>query len=155
MAIIATIATAVPPYRMTCAEVKQAVRKVFPIAPHRLDAVLQLFDHAQVAQRYSVLPLEQLIRPRSLTERSRDYQEYAIALGGRVAAECLAQAHLRPDEIDLLITVSCTGYMIPSLDAYLVCIAGGTRGIGASCGAALCSRPFHITRRGRAGTTRA
>ena len=33
MATIASIATAVPPYRMTCAEVKQAVRKVFPIAP--------------------------------------------------------------------------------------------------------------------------
>jgi alkylresorcinol/alkylpyrone synthase len=120
MATIATIATAVPPYRMTCAEVKQAVRKVFPITPHRLDAVMQLFDHAQVAQRYSVLPLDELIRPRSLTERSRDYQEHAITLGRQVATDCLAQAGLRPDEIDMLITVSCTGYMIPSLDAYLV-----------------------------------
>ena len=119
MVTIAQIATAVPPYRMTCAEVKQVVRQVFPIAPHRLEAVMQLFDHAQVAQRYSALPLDQLIRPRSLTERSRDYQEHAIALGRQVAANCLAQAHMRPDEIDMLITVSCTGYMIPSLDAYL------------------------------------
>jgi alkylresorcinol/alkylpyrone synthase len=120
MATIATITTAVPPYLMTCAEVKQAVREVFPMAPHRLDAVLQLFDHAQVAQRYSVLPLEQLIRERSLTQRSRDYQQHAVALGRRVVVDCLAQAGVRPDEIDLLITVSCTGYMIPSLDAYLV-----------------------------------
>ncbi|HJZ45881.1 MAG TPA: 3-oxoacyl-[acyl-carrier-protein] synthase III C-terminal domain-containing protein [Roseiflexaceae bacterium] len=120
METIATIATAVPPYRMTCVDVKQAVQKVFPIAPHRLDAVMQLFDHAQVAQRYSVLPLDELIRPRSLTERTREYQEHAIALGRRVTVDCLAQAGLRPDEIDLLITVSCTGYMIPSLDAYLI-----------------------------------
>jgi alkylresorcinol/alkylpyrone synthase len=120
MATIASIATAVPPYRMTCAEVKQAVRKVFPIAPHRMAAVMQLFDHAQVAQRYSVLPLEQLLRPRSLTQQSRDYQEHAIALGRQVAVDCLAQAGLHPDEIDMLITVSCTGYMIPSLDAYLI-----------------------------------
>jgi alkylresorcinol/alkylpyrone synthase len=120
MATIASIATAVPPYRMTCAEVKQAVRKVFPIAPHRLEAVMQLFDHAQVAQRYSVLPLEQLIRPRLLTQRSREYQEHAIALTRQVAADCLAQAGLRAEAIDMLITVSCTGYMIPSLDAYLI-----------------------------------
>jgi alkylresorcinol/alkylpyrone synthase len=120
MATIATIATALPPYRMTCAEVKQAVRQVFPIAPHRMAAVMQLFDHAQVAQRYSVLPLEQLIRPRSLTDRSREYQEHAIALGRRVVADCLTQAGLRADAIDMLITVSCTGYMIPSLDAYLI-----------------------------------
>jgi alkylresorcinol/alkylpyrone synthase len=120
METIATIATAVPPYRMTCADVKQTVREVFAIGPHRLAAVMQLFDHAQVAQRYSVLPLDELIRPRSLTERSRQYQEHAIALGRRVAADCLDQARLRPADIDMLITVSCTGYMIPSLDAYLI-----------------------------------
>jgi alkylresorcinol/alkylpyrone synthase len=120
MTTIATIATAVPPYRLTCAEVKQAVRQLFPIAPHRLAAVMQLFDHAQVAQRYSVLPLEELIRLRSLTERSWEYHEHAIALGRRVAADCLRQAGLRADAIDMLITVSCTGYMIPSLDAYLI-----------------------------------
>jgi len=43
-----------------------------------------------------------------------------IASIAMVAADCLAQAGLHPDEIDMFITVSCTGYMIPSLDAYLI-----------------------------------
>jgi alkylresorcinol/alkylpyrone synthase len=120
METIATIATAVPPYRMTCADVKQAVREVFPIGPHRLAAVMHLFDQARVAQRYSVVPLEHLIRPRSLTQTSQEYREHAVALGRRVAADCLAQAALQAKAIDMLITVSCTGYMIPSLDAYLI-----------------------------------
>jgi len=120
METIASIATAVPPYRLSCADVKQAVRQVFHMPPHRLAAMMQLFDRAQVAQRYSVVPLDYIIRPRSLTQTSQEYQEHAIALGRRVAADCLAQAGLRPQAIDMLITVSCTGYMIPSLDAYLI-----------------------------------
>jgi alkylresorcinol/alkylpyrone synthase len=120
METIASVATAVPPYCMTCSDVKQAVREVFPMAPHRLAAVMQLFDHAQVERRYSVVPLDELIRPRSLTQTSREYQEHAIALGRRVAADCLAQAGLPAEAIDMVITVSCTGYMIPSLDAHLI-----------------------------------
>lgn len=120
METISTIATAVPPYLMTCAEVKRAVQQVFQFEPRRLAPVMALFDHAQVARRYSVFPLDELIRERSLTQTAREYQEHAIALGRKVAADCLAQAALRPNEIDLLITVSCTGYMIPSLDAYLI-----------------------------------
>jgi alkylresorcinol/alkylpyrone synthase len=120
METITTIATAVPAHHLTCASVKRAVGKVFPAAPHRQAAVMQLFDHAQVDQRYSVLPLDDLICARTLTETSQAYQEHAIALGRQVAMDCLIQAGLRPDAIDMLITVSCTGYMIPSLDAYLI-----------------------------------
>src|SRR5207247_676084 len=34
--------------------------------------------------------------------------------------DCLEQAGLRPADVDFLISVSCTGYMIPSIDAYLI-----------------------------------
>jgi alkylresorcinol/alkylpyrone synthase len=105
---------------MTCAAVKQAVQQVFQFEPRRLAPIMALFDHAQVARRYSVFPLDELIRERSLTQTNQDYQEHAIALGRKVAVDCLAQAGLQPADIDMLITVSCTGYMIPSLDAYLV-----------------------------------
>jgi alkylresorcinol/alkylpyrone synthase len=120
METIAAIATAVPPYPMTCAAVKQAVQQVFQFEPRRLAPIMALFDHAQVARRYSVFPLDELIRERSLTQTNQDYQEHAIALSRKVAVDCLAQAGLHPADIDMLITVSCTGYMIPSLDAYLV-----------------------------------
>lgn len=120
METIATIATAVPPYPMSCTEVKQAVQQVFQLGSRLRDPLMTLFDRAQVAQRYSVFPLDTLIRPRSLTQTSQDYQAHAIALGRQVAADCLEQAGLHAAEIDMLITVSCTGYMIPALDAYLI-----------------------------------
>jgi len=78
-----------------------------------------LFDSAGVEQRHSVLPLSELRARRSLTETMDIYRTHAIALGRQVAADCLKAAGVAADEVDLVITVSCTGIMLPSLDAYL------------------------------------
>jgi alkylresorcinol/alkylpyrone synthase len=47
------------------------------------------------------------------------YRRHATALSHQVADEALAAAGLAPADLDLVISVSCTGYMVPSLDAYL------------------------------------
>jgi alkylresorcinol/alkylpyrone synthase len=117
--IVSTV-TAVPSHSATQEEMKERLRALFPLQPRRLEAALTMFDNAAVERRYSVEPIERLGRRRSLTELSAVYGEHAIVLGRDVAARCLAAAGRRPDEIDLLVTVSCTGIMIPSLDAHLV-----------------------------------
>ncbi|HMF44593.1 MAG TPA: 3-oxoacyl-[acyl-carrier-protein] synthase III C-terminal domain-containing protein [Polyangia bacterium] len=81
---------------------------------------MALFDHAAVERRFSVEPIEQLGVPRPLSEIQDRYREHALALGREVAREALAQAGVAAAEIDLIVTTSCTGIMIPSLDAYLV-----------------------------------
>jgi alkylresorcinol/alkylpyrone synthase len=55
-----------------------------------------------------------------LKERNDLYIEQCRDLGERVAAEAIAHAGLNPADIDAVISVSCTGYMIPALDAYLL-----------------------------------
>ena len=117
--IVSTV-TAVPAYSASQQEMKDRLRALFPLEARRMEAALTLFDHAAVERRYSVEPLGTLGRRRGLTEHSEQYRDHAIALGRDVAARCLAGAGRRADEIDLLITVSCTGIMIPSLDAHLV-----------------------------------
>jgi predicted naringenin-chalcone synthase len=42
-----------------------------------------------------------------------------IDLGEKVL-ESLAKKPIEPRDLDYIITVSCTGIMIPSLDAYLI-----------------------------------
>ncbi len=117
---IASTATAVPAHAATQDEVKARMREMLPLSPRRLDAAMELFDHAAVDRRYSVEPLEQLGTVRGITEMQARYRENAIALGRQVAAEALARARVEPRDVDLLITTSCTGIMIPSLDAHLV-----------------------------------
>jgi alkylresorcinol/alkylpyrone synthase len=113
-------ATAVPEFSATQAEVKAHLRAVLPLPPSRLDAAMALFDHTAVEHRYSVEPVAALGRPRTLGESQQSYRTHALRLGRQVAREALARAEVAAQEIDLIITVSCTGIMIPSLDAYLV-----------------------------------
>ena len=118
-AIVSTV-TAVPAFSATQAEVKARLRRVFDLPARRLDAAMELFDHAAVERRYSVEPIDRLGVPRPLGDIQERYREHAFGLGRKVARQALAAAEVGAADIDLIITTSCTGIMIPSLDAYLV-----------------------------------
>ncbi|MBI3895294.1 MAG: type III polyketide synthase [Acidobacteria bacterium] len=117
---IAAAATAVPPYAVGREEVKTYLRKVFSIEANRLEAMMAVVDHSQVKQRYCIHPVDTIIQPRPLAQISREYQEHSVQLGRKVAMDCLERAGMTPRDIDMIITVSCTGVMIPSLDAHLI-----------------------------------
>jgi len=117
---IASVATALPPHVMGRDEVKRYMQAVFPIDERRLKALHSVVDNARIEKRYSIFPLDYFIQPRPLSQISREYREHAVSLGRQAACEALSRANLRPSDIDLFITVSCTGVMIPSLDAHLI-----------------------------------
>ena len=80
---------------------------------------LGILANTQIESRYTVLG-DELDAPLSLTQRNDLYIEQTLELGEQVAREAIAQAGLTPGEIDSVISVSCTGYMIPAMDAYLL-----------------------------------
>ena len=118
-AIVSTF-TAVPAFSASQEEVKARLRQVFDLPTRRLDAAMELFDHAAVERRYSVEPVDRLGIPRPIGDIQERYREHAFGLGRKVAREALARAGVTGRDIDLIVTTSCTGIMIPSLDAYLV-----------------------------------
>ena len=119
VATIAGTATAVPPHLLTREMVKQRIGEVFSLTGMRLEAIRSVIDNSQIDQRHSVFPVDHIIEPRPLAQINAEYSEKAVELGLEVTAQSLAQAGMAPSDVDLLITVSCTGVMIPSLDAYL------------------------------------
>src|SRR5260370_32001972 len=86
--------------------------------------MMTVVDNARVHKRPCIFPIDYTIEPRPLSKTNEEYQEHAIALGRRAAEECLAKAGVAPAEVDLIISVSCTGYMIPSLDVHLLNLMG-------------------------------
>jgi alkylresorcinol/alkylpyrone synthase len=129
MSTIASIATTVPAFSATQAELKAALRPLFALDGRRLDAAMALFDHADVETRHSVLSLPEFAHPRTLTETMKVYARNARELGQRVARACLTRAREDATNVDLIITVSCTGIMIPSLDAFLIDALGLRRDV--------------------------
>jgi alkylresorcinol/alkylpyrone synthase len=121
--IIAT-ATAVPEHTITREDVKYYMGRVFDIPERKLEAMMSIVDNAQVHKRHAIFPITYTVEPRALQKTNQEYMEHAIKLGREAAEKCLERAGLQADEVDLIITVSCTGFMIPSLDAHLINLMG-------------------------------
>jgi alkylresorcinol/alkylpyrone synthase len=119
ISILAT-ATALPENVVTMDDVKERLNKVFPLSESRSSMMMEVVENAKVDRRYFIFPPDYTVEPRSLEQTSKEYQEHAVKLGRKVAADCLKNAGIAATDVDMLITVSCTGVIIPSLDAFLI-----------------------------------
>lgn len=126
---VVAASTALPPHTITRDDVKYYMGRVFDLPERRVEAMMTVVDNAQVHKRHAIFPIDYTIEPRPLSKTNQEYIEHSIKLGRQAAEECLARANMRPEEIDLLLTVSCTGFMIPSLDAHLIELMGFRRDV--------------------------
>lgn len=82
--------------------------------------VVKLFEGAQVDKRYSIMAPQDVFTVTSFEEKNKIYETAAKDLGEKVLRKALKEASWEAESLDFIITVSCTGIMIPSLDAYLI-----------------------------------
>jgi len=130
------------------------MRRVFDVGERRLDAMMSIIDNAHVHKRQSIFPVDYIVQPRSLEQLSLEYREHAIRLGCEAAERVLTSAAMTPGDIDMIITVSCTGFMIPSLDAHLIDLMGFRSDVrrlpltelGCAAGAMALSQAHHFVR---------
>lgn len=120
MATVCATATAHPPYRYEQEEISRSLTLWLPENDPRLPFARRVFANAAVETRYGCRPLYDLVQPLSLSDTSKLYRTFMCQLGTEVTRTCLAHAQIEAAAVDLIITTSCTGLMIPSLDAYLV-----------------------------------
>jgi alkylresorcinol/alkylpyrone synthase len=115
------IETSLPPYEVTLEALLPWVREWVKTGdPAFQDKVERIFRHAEVDRRYTVLPLDEIFRPRSFAAANQIYRTEIVPLAENAVRKALAATQLEPTEIDCLIVTSCTGHMSPSLDAFLI-----------------------------------
>ncbi|MEM7374573.1 MAG: type III polyketide synthase [Bacteroidota bacterium] len=118
---ILAVSKALPPYTKPTEEIIQDMERHMAGQDERFRRkVLRIFKYAQVDRRYSILPPERVVAPLSFEEKNDFYIEQAIELSETALRTGLEKAQLKAKDIDIIITVSCTGFMIPSVDAYLI-----------------------------------
>lgn len=79
----------------------------------------RIFRHTQIKAKHTVAPPEVLFAQRTFEETNDLYKEQAIKLGTEALRQTLEQCGLKATDLDYLITTSCTGFMIPSVNAYI------------------------------------
>ncbi|MUP45706.1 type III polyketide synthase [Gramella sp. BOM4] len=82
--------------------------------------VLKIFEGAGVDKRFSIMEPSEVFTATSFEEKNDIYVREVKKLGSKVLQRSLEKAGWEPGSVDYIITVSCTGIMIPSLDAYLI-----------------------------------
>lgn len=119
-AIVCRPAIAVPDHVLTREGLRETMRDVLgPGFPH-LRRLLQIVEHSGIERRHLVRPLADTLRGDTFGERNAIFARESVRLAERAARDALAAAGVAAAAVDLLISTSCTGIMIPSVCAYLL-----------------------------------
>jgi len=118
---IIAVAKELPKYSRTTEEILPLLEGWLTGQDERfIRKVKKIFEGAMVDKRYSIMDPIEVFTNTSFEQRNDIYVREVITLGENVLQKALEQANWKPETVDYIITVSCTGIMIPSLDAYLI-----------------------------------
>jgi alkylresorcinol/alkylpyrone synthase len=110
---IAAVATATPPFRWTQADI---LRLAGYADPQRRG----FFERSDIEGRYLWMDPARFSPDETVDDLQARFREAALTLGETAARRALERAGWAPDELDFLVTTTCTGRLTPSLDAHLI-----------------------------------
>ncbi|MBA4865250.1 type III polyketide synthase [Streptomyces sp. PSKA54] len=119
MATLCRPAVSVPEHVITMEETLDLARSRHADHP-QLPLALRLIENTGVRTRHLVQPIEETLKHPGFEERNKLYQTEAKARVPEVVRQALDDAELKPADIDVIIYVSCTGFMMPSLTAWMI-----------------------------------
>jgi len=122
MTAIRTITHIRPTHTNKTSQVLQAAEQYwFPQIPAEVARVAgRIMESADIDQRCSVMPLDVVFGDLSFEEKNNLYITSSKQLAKAALEKALVQSQLEARDIDFIISTSCTGFMIPSVDAYVV-----------------------------------
>lgn len=109
---IVAIGTAVPPWRF-------AQEHLADLFGYEEGLRRSFFFNSGIDARHLHMPVTPT-RPETIDELSARFAEGSVRLGVEAVETCLARAGLGVTDVDFLVTTTCTGRLVPSLDAHLI-----------------------------------
>ncbi|BFU43960.1 type III polyketide synthase [Krasilnikovia sp. MM14-A1004] len=119
MAILCKPTVAVPEHVVTLQETLDLTERLHAGHP-QLPLILRLIRNTGVRKRHIVQPLDRTLRHPGLAERNRIYAAESRRRTPAVVLGALANAGLTAGDVDAIVYVSCTGFLMPSLTAWLI-----------------------------------
>ncbi len=126
------ITTASPPYKVDQNLATEELKKRMAVTPVTGRMIDTASHHSGIEQRYFVIPDGEsaaekkfysnssgYISPDTKTRMS-EYERWSKELTGNAVGDILAKNNVDANEIERLITISCTGFFAPGLDYYLI-----------------------------------
>ncbi len=126
------ITTASPPYKVDQSLATEELKKRMAVTPVAARMIDMASRHSGISTRYFVIPdgetgaekkfysnSDGYISPDTKTRMS-EYELWSKELTGNAVAKIIAKNAIDPNDVERLITISCTGFFAPGLDYYLI-----------------------------------
>ncbi len=126
------IATASPPFVVDQKTATDELKKRMAVTAAAGRMIDMASHHSGISTRYFVIPdgdlsaekkfysnAEGYISPDTKT-RMTEYERWSKVLTGNAVSEILEKNDVSPNDVERLITISCTGFFAPGLDYYLI-----------------------------------
>lgn len=112
-----SLATAVPPEILVQDHVIRESRALLGARFAQFDRLAPAFGNAGIDTRHSVVALDWFRQPHGWVDRTRAYAAGAARLFREAAGRALDQAGLSAPQVDVVVTISSTGIVTPTLEA--------------------------------------
>lgn len=112
-------AVALPEYTISRDETLEIAERLHG-RHEKFDLAIQLIGNTGVQTRHLVQPIDITLQHPGLEERNKVYIAEAKARIPQVVAEALRNAEITAELIDAIVFVSCTGFTMPPLTAWMI-----------------------------------
>lgn len=119
MSVLCCPAISVPEHTVDMEQTLELARRLYP-HHENLSLILRLIKNTGVNKRHFVQPIEKTLTHPGFEERNLIYVHEAKRRLPKVIETALKNAQVSAHQIDAIIFVSCTGFTMPSLTAWII-----------------------------------
>jgi predicted naringenin-chalcone synthase len=119
-AVIRSLTTANPPLYVTQQEAFESYTTCFDLQPEERELYRRILLDGPGQGRYIGMDSTQDAARTGQDELIRRFQRFGRQIAAEAGRDALRGANVRPDEVQALVTNTCTGYICPGMSSYLV-----------------------------------
>ncbi len=87
---------------------------------YRNPRIEHIFMTSDIDYRHLAFDIDTLEPNESADDLHRRFEQFSVEISKEAILKCLKNGNLRPEDIDYIVAVSCTGYLCPGLTALLI-----------------------------------
>lgn len=119
MSTLCQPATLYPEHIITNNQIEDFIHRYHSEVRHK-ERAFEMIRNTSIEKRHTIIPFEDIIELKNFAHRGELYEYYTKLLVISCAQQALINAEIKADEVTMIIVTSCTGFMMPSLTAYLI-----------------------------------
>lgn len=124
MAYIHSVETAIPDNLIKQDTIQEFSKELFHGSSFNVERLTPVFQNAQIESRPVIEEINWYTRTRSFKEKNEYFLQNALKLSTDSAQKAIQNAHISPEDVDILVVVTSSGFATPTLDARLIDILG-------------------------------